>query len=252
MPVYTRSTFGTDGLAQPIGMVADYGLDSSAAHDQSGPNVEPQQQKQPTPKEVRIAALQQAAAMVDAQIDTHKKEIARISPGGDKPRPRGTPQPRRTTAGPNAGASASSRPRAGSVGRARNGPSSSPRSTPRPKAPSTATRPSPVPMANLDHESIGDTIGRSVATALVMHSKEKTGSYIPTEEAKRYDRRRYVITEFVTSFQLLNRRRLLVARARAYRPPSWYASLAVDDACNGILLACSSDNRRQGLHGHEL
>ena len=39
-------------------------------------------------------------------------------------------------------------------------------------------------MANLDHESIGDTIGRSVATALVMHSKEKTGSYIPTEEAK--------------------------------------------------------------------
>jgi hypothetical protein len=74
MPVYTRSTFGTDGLAQPIGMVADYGHDS-LARDQSGPHVGPQQQKQPTPKEVRIAALQQAAAMVDAQIDTHKKEI---------------------------------------------------------------------------------------------------------------------------------------------------------------------------------
>ena len=180
MPVYTRSTFGTDGLAQPIGMVADYGHDS-LARDQSGPSVGLQQQKQPTPKEVRIAALQQAAAMVDAQIDTHKKEIARISPGGGTPRPRGTPQPRRPTMGPNAGASASSRPRAASVGRARDGPSPSPRSTPRRKAPATATRPSPVPMLDLNNESIGSVIADSITGAL---AKQKTGPFIAPAAAK--------------------------------------------------------------------
>ena len=64
----------------------------------------------------------------------------------------------------------------------------------------------------------------------------------------------------LSSFQLFNRvvPATSSSRARAYLIPVpvsasfLHASLAVDDACNGILLACSSDNRRQGLHGHEL
>ena len=162
-------------------MVADLGHDQ-AAHDQGEPNTVEQQQL--TPKQMQIAALQQATAMVEAEIDSHKKELARLSPGVDVPRPRGTPQPRRpntSNKGPNAGTSSSSRPRAASVGRMRDGPSSPPRSTPRPRAPTTATRPSPVPMPDLGGDALGGTIARSIASAL---AKEKTGSFIGQAAAK--------------------------------------------------------------------
>ena len=61
MPVLTRSTFADAGSTEPSGMVADLGHDQ-AAHDQGEPNTVEQQQL--TPKQMQIAALQQATAMV--------------------------------------------------------------------------------------------------------------------------------------------------------------------------------------------
>ena len=73
MPVLTRATFADAGSTEPSGMVADLGHDQ-AAHDQGEPNTV----QQLTPKQMKIAALQQATATVEAEIDGHKKELARL------------------------------------------------------------------------------------------------------------------------------------------------------------------------------
>ena len=143
MPVGTRSTFGPVSTSLPHRHGSGFfGHD----HGEGGHNAEHQQQEQQqlSPREMQMAALRQAAAMASVQLDSAKKVLSRLSPGAspglDAPRPRGTPKPRRTTAGPNAGTSSSSRPRASSVGRKRDEPSQSPRSSPRPRASSKPVR----------------------------------------------------------------------------------------------------------------
>jgi len=179
MPVHTRSTFGVDGSAQPIGMVADSGHDSNVnEHTEHSQHTN---QQQPTIEEMRMAALLRENAELDVKLHTAKKTLMRMSPKSPvsgAARPRGTPQPRRTSI---SSGNTHSRARAASVGRER--PAASPSSAPRPRA-TTGKRPSPMPALNLDDgESIGETIGRSVAHALEAHGKEKTGSFITKEEA---------------------------------------------------------------------
>ena len=79
--VATRSTFASTGSgaqthASPAPMVA-------ASGDDLGDSV--QQQHQPSPREQQLAALRlqelrQAAAIVDVQLDSAKKDLARLSP----------------------------------------------------------------------------------------------------------------------------------------------------------------------------
>ena len=179
MPVHTRSTFGVDGLAQPIGMAADSGHDSNVnEHTEHSQHTN---QQQPTIEEMRMAALLRESAELDVKLHTAKKTLMRMSPKSPvsgAARPRGTPQPRRASI---SSGNTHSRARTASVGRER--PAASPSSAPRPRA-TTGKRPSPMPALNLDDgESIGETIGRSVAHALEAHGKEKTGSFITKEEA---------------------------------------------------------------------
>ena len=73
MPVETRSTFATSPSAQLHRHGSGFpGHD----FDQGGPNAEHQHQRQqPTPKEAQMAALREASAMADAQLDSANKVL---------------------------------------------------------------------------------------------------------------------------------------------------------------------------------
>ena len=201
MPVGTRSTFGTGGLAQPAGMVADSRSRSTVTGQNENKSGNEQQQNEeelpaPPPKTPVASHIEDELVNVEAELASAREIHAKLLSRGSRPSSQRLSQLARRIA----------------LERKETSPKASP----------VHTFPSMEGASAADVEDIGAVIGASVKTAIDEIAKsDKRGSFILKEEAKQIgcDLTKPKRIEFAST--ILTRATLVDPRIRELRALKW-------------------------------